>query len=126
MCSVKEIEKPANVLCWLYVDGGCSKYESRPKDCATYHCIYITQDNLDEKYRPDKLGVVFEQPLGQTFWVGYELEKDALQKEDTARLIRAMNNDGAIVLLKTLDGKFMHSIPAGTVVDLQELVSHIV
>lgn len=120
-CYVDEIKKPAGVLCWLYKDGGCSAYDTRPKDCATYRCIWITQENIDTKYRPDNLGVVFEQPLGKTFWVGYELEDGALEKEDTKRLVRAMNNDKAVVVLKSVKGKKMHSIPTDVAVNMHEL-----
>lgn len=45
--------------------------------------------------------------------MGIELEEDALQKEDTARLVQAINNDGAPVVLKTLSGKLQFSLPVG-------------
>lgn len=116
-CKIDALEKPAGVLCWIYKDGGCSDYENRPNDCATYQCVYVTQETLDVKYRPDHLGVLFEQPFGKKYWVGLELEEGALQKEDCARLIRAMNNDGASILLKRLDGKFQHSLPSNVTVE---------
>ena len=116
-CKIEAIEKPAGVLCWLYKDGGCSDYENRPSDCATYQCVYVTQGSISLKYRPDNLGVVFEQPFGKSYWVGVELEENALQKEDCARLVRAMNNAGASILLKSLDGKFQHSLPPSITVE---------
>jgi uncharacterized cysteine cluster protein YcgN (CxxCxxCC family) len=113
VCHIDELKKPAGVLCWLYKeDTGCNDYENRPQDCKTYQCVYITQETIDIKYRPDKLGVIFEQPFGKQYWVGVELEENALQKEDCKRLVRAMNNDGARILLKDLNGKIQYSIPS--------------
>jgi ferredoxin len=113
-CHVEAISKPAGVLCWLYEEGkGCSEYSTRPDDCRTYQCVWITQDNIDLKFRPDKLGVIFEQPFGCSFWMGIELEEGALQKEDTARLVRAINHDGAPGILKNMAGKLQFSLPPG-------------
>lgn len=110
-CVIDEIQKPAGTICWLYVDKGCSVYENRPEPCKLYQCVYTTQNSLDTKYRPDNLGVLFEQPLNKQYWVGIELVSGALNTEACARLIRAMNNDGARILLKYLDGKLQHSLP---------------
>jgi len=116
-CVISEINKPAGILCENYKCGGCSIYSGRPKDCETYQCVWVTQDNIDVKYRPDHLKVIFEQPYGKSYWVGIELETNSLQKEDCAKLVRAMNNDGASVMLKSIDGKFQYSLPAGKSID---------
>jgi hypothetical protein len=101
-------------MCPLYTVGvGCSDYENRPEDCKTYQCIWVTQSDIDVKYRPDKLNVVFEQPLGKKYWLGIELKDNTLQQENSAKLIRAMNNDGASILLKSMDGRYQHSLPEG-------------
>ena len=109
---LKIISKEQNTLCANYC-GGCRIYDNRPIDCQTYRCIWITQENIDVKYRPDILGVVFEQPLGKRYWVGIELKEDALKQEDCIRLVRSMNNDGAYVMLKSTDGILQYSIPDG-------------
>lgn len=109
---VPEIEKPANVLCWLYKENGCSINADKPKNCKTYQCVWVTQENIDIKYRPDILNVVFEQPLGCSFWIGYELKEDALKSADVASLIFAMNKDSAAVILKDISGNTQYSLPA--------------
>lgn len=124
-CNIKEINKPSGVLCWLYQEGqGCSIHDTKPNDCKTYQCVWITQKNIDVKYRPDKLGVIFEQPYNCSFWMGIELQDGALAKEDTAQLVRAMNNDGAAVVLKSTNGAIQYSLPKGmTFEQLNEMYS---
>lgn len=55
---IQEIQKPANKTCGNCVDSKCSIYESRPKACSEFKCIYI-QSNWMEAIRPDKCGVMF-------------------------------------------------------------------
>lgn len=106
------LNKPFGQKCSFYCNG-CSQYESRPDDCKNYQCVFITQENLDVKYRPDNLGVVFEQPYGKSYWVGIELIENSLNKEDCIRLVRAMNNDGSKVMLKYVSGELQYSLPEG-------------
>lgn len=110
-CQVDELNKPSGILCEHY-DAGCKIYSGRPKDCETYFCLWITQQNIDVKYRPDNLKVVFEIMKGvHNIWTGLELEEGALQKDDCKTIVRALNNDGASVLLKSIDGKLQYSLP---------------
>lgn len=111
VCNIEVLNKPANVMCRHYGSQGCMVYKNRPEDCKTYQCIWVTQQEIDLKYRPDYLGVIFEQPFGKQYWVGIELTEGALQKPDCAKLINAMNNDGASVLLKSLNGRHQYSLP---------------
>ena len=53
-----DLQKPGRVACGnCQVGGGCGIYQSRPKTCREFHCLWRQLPNLDEAWRPDRSGV---------------------------------------------------------------------
>lgn len=59
--SVPELDKPAQVVCVHCALGqGCKIYASRPARCASFHCLYLTDANVPEHWRPDRSHMILE------------------------------------------------------------------
>jgi hypothetical protein len=61
--AVPAIKKPANHRCPFY-SKGCSIYPDHPGQCKTFVCLWLGNDRLPDRMRPDRCGVTFE-PLWQ-------------------------------------------------------------
>jgi len=62
LMNVVEKNKPSGVWCDDCICGvGCSSYDTRPKECADFLCMWAQMDKVSEDLRPDKCGVVFEK-----------------------------------------------------------------
>jgi hypothetical protein len=58
---VKDLRKDDYTKCQHECAGGCGIYDSRPKECRTYECLWLASSNdAPEGLRPDKLGVILE------------------------------------------------------------------
>jgi hypothetical protein len=57
---IKWLNKPINTKC-IYCDKGCKIYDSKPKECTDFNCMYIQVENISEDLRPDKCKVIFEK-----------------------------------------------------------------
>ena len=56
-----EIVKQPNVPCQnLMKAGGCAIYKDRPKVCDEWYCAWRNLPELDDDWRPDKMGVLLE------------------------------------------------------------------
>ena len=56
------LTKGLNEWCKYVVPGvGCIIYDSRPK-CCHYECVWKQDQYLEEEFRPDQCGVMFEIP----------------------------------------------------------------
>ncbi|MEZ5756874.1 MAG: hypothetical protein R3D86_01485 [Emcibacteraceae bacterium] len=56
-----EFVKQPNFTCPnLLKNGGCSIYKSRPDVCQKWFCAWRNLPDLDESWRPDKMGVLLE------------------------------------------------------------------
>ncbi|MEM1027485.1 MAG: hypothetical protein AAGJ38_05325 [Planctomycetota bacterium] len=55
---IEELGKPAFSACAHECEAGCNAYASRPASCRDFRCLWL-DGHLDEKDRPDKLGVIF-------------------------------------------------------------------
>ena len=54
-----EIDKDHDSFCSSCVPGvGCTKYDTRPEICRTWHCLWRRMPTLDFNWRPDRSGVV--------------------------------------------------------------------
>lgn len=57
-CKVMEIEalaKPRHTWCVHFKKGsGCAIYESRPQACSQFVCLWLADERMDERWRPDK------------------------------------------------------------------------
>ena len=62
---VAELDKPEWKKCSHVISSGCGIYADRPQSCRDYSCIWRqSQDHspMPKAYRPDRLGVVFDEP----------------------------------------------------------------
>jgi hypothetical protein len=57
---VKELRKEDYKNCTHLCGGGCAIYQSRPKECQTYECLWRASSGKLDELRPDKLGVILE------------------------------------------------------------------
>jgi hypothetical protein len=56
---VPELKKPPGVTCPNCTGKGCKIYDSRPKVCREYHCVWrMALLQLGDEWRPDRSGVV--------------------------------------------------------------------
>lgn len=114
-CDIDELFKPSGVLCSNY-ENGCKIYKDRPVACASYQCLWHYQDSignsLDVKYRPDKLGVIFEKPYKADFWIAVEIRENSLEQQEVYNIIKAIERDNCAVYIKRKDGKQHYNLPA--------------
>lgn len=65
LLAIAELAKPRNVWCSHCKPGrGCLIYDSRPRDCATFHCGYLIGADLDEEWKPSKCKIVLVPEKG--------------------------------------------------------------
>jgi Fe-S-cluster containining protein len=57
----REAQKDTNVACRHLCEAGCGIYDSRPGACRTFHCAWRQLEALDDKWRPDRSGVLTQQ-----------------------------------------------------------------
>lgn len=100
---VEEINKPAWDTCPSLNERGCSIYDTRPKHCRGFYCLY--QHGMGSAMdRPDKLGVVFAPTNGKTEFTGqeevqaYEVVPGAFSRGDVVRLAQTFVNKGMLVI----------------------------
>ena len=72
LLAVAELAKPVGKMCQHACPSGCDIYALRPADCAKYVCIWRDLNDkapdglrLDERFRPDNLGIVFDTLVQQ-------------------------------------------------------------
>lgn len=57
-------EKPQGEWCQYVKSGdGCGVYRTRPNACRDFSCTWLDSIALTAEYRPDKIGVVFVEPI---------------------------------------------------------------
>ena len=65
---ISELQKPEWKMCQHACATGCGIYESRPQSCRDYRCIWLQSQGgpgaLPSRLRPDRCGVIFDQPDG--------------------------------------------------------------
>lgn len=61
---VTELDKPHYTPCQHQCPTGCAIYQLRPKTCQIYECLWLSGAIQDEELRPDKLGIIFDAPIG--------------------------------------------------------------
>jgi hypothetical protein len=56
---IQEIDKPKNTWCGHCVSRkSCGIYESRPTECRTFYCGYLTVADLGEEWKPSRSKIV--------------------------------------------------------------------
>jgi hypothetical protein len=60
--AVDELKKPVGVQC-LHVRAGqgCGIYETRPHACRTFACVWLMDEEMPHRFRPDQTKVVLDQ-----------------------------------------------------------------
>lgn len=54
-----ELQKQNAVLCTHCTkSGGCSIYDDRPEVCRNWYCLWRQLPNLDDAWRPDRIGLM--------------------------------------------------------------------
>jgi hypothetical protein len=107
LIKVTEINKPNNVWCTQCTPGnGCRIYASRPDDCRTFQCYWLTDRVLGEEWRPDRAKFVMtKQPgTGRIFIVCDANSPSAWRREPyyskfKAFLMRPGNERKQVVIL---------------------------
>lgn len=62
---VLELQKPQGTWCAHCAIGeGCRIYESKPDECSSYFCGYLTTSELDDDWKPSRSKLVLTTELG--------------------------------------------------------------
>lgn len=65
--AVDELAKPGGVLCAHARPGkGCGIYETRPRACRTFECVWLMDPEMPHRFRPDQTKVVLDQDAQAT------------------------------------------------------------
>jgi len=60
--AVPELDKPMGTLCAHCAPGvGCEIYEARPHACRTFACVWLMDEEMPHRFRPDQTKVVLDQ-----------------------------------------------------------------
>lgn len=60
--AVAELEKPMGAACvHCRPRQGCSIYQTRPKACRTFECVWLMDPEMPHRFRPDQTKVVLDQ-----------------------------------------------------------------
>ena len=63
--SVLELEKPSMTWCQhCDIGKGCKIYDSKPKSCKSFDCLWLVNEWIPEELRPDRCNIVFEGLYG--------------------------------------------------------------
>jgi hypothetical protein len=63
---VKEIDKPAGVLCPHHTGTGCGIYDTRPHPCRSYFCLWRRLPAMPDYARPDKSGIIAQIEINKS------------------------------------------------------------
>jgi hypothetical protein len=57
--AIEELAKPASSWCPHCKPGrGCLVYATRPAECRSYACLWLTDDRLDQRWKPSRSKLV--------------------------------------------------------------------
>lgn len=63
--SITELQKAQGTWCKHCEPArGCKIYDTRPKECRSFYCGYLTQANLDDKWKPSRSKIILVAELG--------------------------------------------------------------
>lgn len=98
---VHELNKPIWTSCEHQIPAGCGIYGSHPDSCKKYWCLYRGGFfKLQEQYRPDKLGVIFDMRTSQpeNVFSAWELWENAIEDPKTIDLLHFMSQKWIIIV----------------------------
>jgi hypothetical protein len=118
---VEEIDKEPWVRCEHLVERGCSIYETRPKHCHGFYCLWQSGIGKMEN-RPDKLGVVFAhtngkfEATGETEVQAYEIDPKGFENPDVVKIAGDLAKKKILIIGHTHGGKtFRFMGPVGKI-----------
>lgn len=76
---------------------GCSIYKDRPSACRIYQCMWSQMDNVGDKLRPDKCGILFDRQSEDV--ISARIKDDTNLSVLASNQIRAFNKQGFSVLV---------------------------
>jgi Fe-S-cluster containining protein len=81
--AVRELGKPLRSRCEHLCGKGCGIYDSRPKSCREFECVWLQGHIGNEEQRPDKLGIMFTMTKNQEQYVlhAWEVWEEARKQE---------------------------------------------
>jgi len=108
--AVHALEKPEWKKCPHQAEG-CTIYQEQPEPCRKYRCSWLSGD-LQEKERPDLVGVIVDQGLSSIFkpiWGEHalcvrEIEPESRKSPQATELIDRLVNEDRPVFVKMFGG----------------------
>jgi hypothetical protein len=65
--AIEALEKPSDTWCkHCSIGKGCTIYDTRPGECRTFHCSYLIDATLDERWKPSESRLVIWWNEGMT------------------------------------------------------------
>jgi hypothetical protein len=112
--AIEDVGKPKMTQCQYFCEG-CSIYETRPKSCADWNCLWL-KGHLPLSQRPDRSKTVFWLPDEETAsrWGGRlvmaaESRSSASRMPATEKSIRRLFKGGNnLMVIDTMGGRTLH------------------
>jgi hypothetical protein len=125
---VPSLGKGEYELCRHSTASGCGVYESRPRECREYSCLWLSSDLGELTDRPDRVGLVFDKPslledhadyAGVPFVCAREIHAGARDGARAAELLRLFARSW-VVRLTNPEGRTQLTGPAPLIELLRE------
>lgn len=95
---IAELDKPAGVWCPHAVVGrSCRIYEARPTECRTFNCLYLLDEELNERWKPSEAKFCIVRDAGKKRLIAYmdPHRPDAWRREPYHSQFRAWAKEAA-------------------------------
>jgi len=113
LLGIAEIDKPAGKWCPNFKRGsGCGVYHQRPAACASFECLWLDSEKLDDRWRPDRAHfVMYTEQDGRRLNVVVDAATpDAWRREPYYSRLKAMSaraHDGHELLISIGDRRIV-------------------
>lgn len=100
---VPQLQKPESTLCGhCEAKVGCRIHSIRPKVCRTFDCVYIHNEDMDLKLRPDNCKVMFEK-VTNDLYLALELPRDvgSWKNKKVLQFIQQLNEKGISIIVSS-------------------------
>jgi uncharacterized protein len=106
LLGVVELAKPRDQWCPnCHIGRGCNIYDSRPRSCRDFGCMWLLYEDMPEEARPDRSHVVIWEPEANTeriIQINVDPARpDAWKAPVLRKLIQLFTNQGVDVFLLT-------------------------
>ena len=96
--------------CWYCAENSCSIYEERPRSCRDYKCQWLSGNVPEERFRPDKTGIVQDiyriKLFDTAIVILWEAKENALRQPEAWELMRfSLSKARLHICLWPLSGK---------------------